>query len=670
MSKGHHPVSPKRGSKIQLVPAPKSTKLAYSQGSPVNGANLMAQLSSLGGGNQKLALSQLQRTQGNAYVQRMLAETGAGLVQRQSAPAEPVLRPGSTSPAVTTLQQHLLTAGAKLNADGVFGPKTRQAVVLFQKAAGLTPDGIVGPKTWASLKGDSVTIPVEAASEQKGQPQQPTALVAAKLAEVKKLLQALKAKQAQESAQKEAEAKTEDVTAPPVPTQDALGRNDGDEEEESIWGSVTSWAEEKAESASNWVEEQANSTAEWAGEQVNSAREWVEEKIDSTAEWANETYNEAEQWVGETVSSAAQGAESLMNNVNEMVSDIGQDLESLGEEVGNYLTSGFETIENIIKDLGSGFGLDPSSLGILDDFLSDLKKKLTGSEEPEEQPEQGPVSGSLPPIEVGTFTTAGCDLPDKADGLANLTAAPAIQSNRPSKPRRVKMQFSFVPTVSEGPMQGGQARLDSVRGNLSVEAQVSRGGVKQMQGFGREEVTATLDNITWTAKDDLVIIQARLLVDCHWDVNSQGRTNVGGANDPAVKDTNWDQVVADLTPDSTGQPPRKKFWAQDLTEKHEQFHARDDISKAQSFIAAKNLALGTKKIDMPWLWISDSDKKKIDFHVNLLLKDVAGEANTTLQEHYQNGGEARAYADGKADYQQRVTEIKNRAQVEEWPEWE
>ncbi len=37
------------------------------------------------------------------------------------------------------------------NIDGKMGPKTRKAIIEFQKAKGLKPDGKVGPKTWAEL---------------------------------------------------------------------------------------------------------------------------------------------------------------------------------------------------------------------------------------------------------------------------------------------------------------------------------------------------------------------------------------------------------------------------------------------------------------------------------------------------------------------------------------
>ena len=52
-----------------------------------------------------------------------------------------------TSAATCALQ--MLLGG--IEADGIFGAKTKAAVVAFQSAKGLAADGICGPKTWAAL---------------------------------------------------------------------------------------------------------------------------------------------------------------------------------------------------------------------------------------------------------------------------------------------------------------------------------------------------------------------------------------------------------------------------------------------------------------------------------------------------------------------------------------
>jgi peptidoglycan hydrolase-like protein with peptidoglycan-binding domain len=79
----------------------------------------------------------------------------------------PTLRYGSTGTHVSDLQwvlnqyykvgefpntpYNFKTNGNLLAVDGIFGPKTRNAVKDYQNAHSLVVDGIVGPKTWHSL---------------------------------------------------------------------------------------------------------------------------------------------------------------------------------------------------------------------------------------------------------------------------------------------------------------------------------------------------------------------------------------------------------------------------------------------------------------------------------------------------------------------------------------
>src|SRR5574344_1672692 len=59
---------------------------------------------------------------------------------------------GSQSEEVKSIQQALKDKGYyNSNVDGIFGTKTKNAVIAFQKDNGLSPDGVVGEKTLSAL---------------------------------------------------------------------------------------------------------------------------------------------------------------------------------------------------------------------------------------------------------------------------------------------------------------------------------------------------------------------------------------------------------------------------------------------------------------------------------------------------------------------------------------
>jgi peptidoglycan hydrolase-like protein with peptidoglycan-binding domain len=84
--------------------------------------------------------------------------------RRQTAPASTsaggMLHEGSKGPEVLALQKALAAAGFNPHGfDGSFGPKTKAALIAFQRAAGITVDGRAGPQTWGALKGKVAVTP-------------------------------------------------------------------------------------------------------------------------------------------------------------------------------------------------------------------------------------------------------------------------------------------------------------------------------------------------------------------------------------------------------------------------------------------------------------------------------------------------------------------------------
>ena len=76
--------------------------------------------------------------------------------------------PGDTGENVKKIQRRLIQYDyMDGTADGVYGEKTRQAVIRFQKKYGLTADGVVGPATAAKL-GVSLTGAVAASASSSG----------------------------------------------------------------------------------------------------------------------------------------------------------------------------------------------------------------------------------------------------------------------------------------------------------------------------------------------------------------------------------------------------------------------------------------------------------------------------------------------------------------------
>jgi hypothetical protein len=250
------------------------------------------------------------------------------------------------------------------------------------------------------------------------------------------------------------------------------------------------------------------------------------------------------------------------------------------------------------------------------------------------------TSGSIEDIEGQEITTGGCDRPDEA-----------------GPPLRLRTNLTIISGTSDAP--AAPPKPDAVAGTLAFGSKVKKGGATPGGGeFGVEKVKYKVDSMKWThdAATSTVNADARVFLDIGWGVHSLGRKNIPDENVKAVKKSTWQDIRDDLKPDGTGRPTRDKYWAKDLTERHEQFHASDDIQRAQAYVPTAKAWLDTQTVRAKHI------KKDLKAHLETVRSNVEADGWAW----YGAGGEDRAYADGQAEYQARADAVEARATTEGW----
>ena len=101
-------------------------------------------------------------TSGEEVSEPMVLEQGKNGIQTMPTQAttattikttEEAVSSGFVAPSPEQIQTALRNAGYYQGSiDGKIGPKSKEAILDFQKNSGLTPDGKIGPKTWEKLK--------------------------------------------------------------------------------------------------------------------------------------------------------------------------------------------------------------------------------------------------------------------------------------------------------------------------------------------------------------------------------------------------------------------------------------------------------------------------------------------------------------------------------------
>ena len=133
-----------------------------------------------------------------------------------------------------------------------------------------------------------------------------------------------------------------------------------------------------------------------------------------------------------------------------------------------------------------------------------------------------------------------------------------------------------------------------------------------------------------------------------WSVHSRGRTDIPDENAAAITGANYATVASDLTPDvssDNGRPPRTRFWARDLTERHELFHANE-----------RAFAYGQPAFDLARNWLV-AQAATDEVGVRVLVNRIPGRMFDSYNASYVPGKESRAYGDGAPLYRARADAI-------------
>jgi hypothetical protein len=160
-----------------------------------------------------------------------------------------------------------------------------------------------------------------------------------------------------------------------------------------------------------------------------------------------------------------------------------------------------------------------------------------------------------------------------------------------------------------------------------------------------------------------VTVSATVTIEVRWNMSGEGRERVVNADSPAVTEQTWQTVVADLTPDSGGKPPRRLYWAPTITKEHELSHASDYIGRAKAYVPTAESRFSSQTIDVPF-WDEDTFVRN---HVKGLLTNLEKQFEADCMAHYKAGGESRAYGAGKGSYESLVSSIRQKASREKWP---
>jgi hypothetical protein len=238
-----------------------------------------------------------------------------------------------------------------------------------------------------------------------------------------------------------------------------------------------------------------------------------------------------------------------------------------------------------------------------------------------------------PPVDFSSFSPAA------------VSGEEAAAITEPAEGQTVLLPDITIPAMAEVTQQ------DTIGSTLTYNGTITQGGFTPGPFGETKPYTHALSGVSVTRSAGNFAVRATVDNPIKFEVNGGSNTDIPSENAPAITQTNYPTVVSDLTPDMSdenGRPPRNQFWAQDLTIRHERFHAQEDFN------------FGGQGVTSAQAWLNTKTAGNVAAARSLLNQVPGRVANTVATGMAFPGLEERAYGDGAQAYLARATAIKTK----------
>jgi len=204
---------------------------------------------------------------------------------------------------------------------------------------------------------------------------------------------------------------------------------------------------------------------------------------------------------------------------------------------------------------------------------------------------------------------------------------------------------------------------DAITGAVTHTGSISKGGVTLGGGlFGKTEASIRFVTLDYTHSGSTYNVTGSVTQDIKWATEAStgpgGQVDIVSDADNDLNATNYPTAASDLMPnmgDLGGRPPRTQFWAKDLTERHEKYHATDYRDAGNSAVSGANTWIGGQT--------ANNETELLAVARTYMSRTISSWQSSMAAP----ASEQRAYGDGAGLYKSRSEAIKKKGDDGKYP---